>query len=359
MAVTQQMQGVSEAVSAQEARTYRPPDTQLVHTVLSNLSTQIVQLTPRAGAFAETCLRTLVLLQARLSCAGAEAVEKHDELVVTPRCRSVPEPDEEPALVKQAGAKLRSHSAHAGKRLHRELPHRWSPQQLQACESILIDLEHCRMEMEDHRSSLAWPSLASPLLSSPLLRSPSLVSSTERPKSLPPQVIAEPPSPREMPAPGRLTLLRAGTARHSPAHPAPAKHGKETIVRRSKSAAVARHKRSSGRARKSSSEEEAARALQKARALLSDMLTQCADDDNSNGDGNCSITEALQEVQQQSARRHSSVPRHCMSPTNVAGHCLVSSSPGRCDASALQPLNGSMLGFYLEQTEGHTSQSPS
>jgi len=343
MAMFQKTQGVTEAVSAQEAQAYNPPDTQLVHTVLSNLSRQIVQLTPRAGAFAENCLRTLVLLQARLSCGGTEAVEKHDELVVTPRAfrgRSVQEPDEEPSLSKQASAKWRSQSA--AKRLHTELPHRWSPQQLKACESILVDLERCRMEMEDHRSCLA--SSSSPI---------------QRPRSLPPEVVARPPSPREMPAPGRLTLLRAGTARHSPAHPAPAKHGKETIVRRSKSAAVARHKRSSGRTRRTSSEAEAARALEKARALLSDMLTQCADDDSIHGKGNCSITEAMREVQQQSSRRHSSVPRHCVSPTNAAGHCLVSSSPGYCDAGALQPLNDCMLGVYLGQSEGRTSQRPS
>merc|ERR1712071_480544 len=99
----------------------------------------------------------------------------------------------EPALSKQAHAR-RSHSAHAGKRLHRELPHLWSPQQLQACESILVDLERCRMEMEDHRSCLTWPSVTSPLLSSPLLGSPSLASPMERPRSLPPQVVAMPPS---------------------------------------------------------------------------------------------------------------------------------------------------------------------
>jgi len=359
MAMFQKTQGVTEAVSAQEAQAYNPPDTQLVHTVLSNLSRQIVQLTPRAGAFAENCLRTLVLLQARLSCGGTEAVEKHDELVVTPRAfrgRSVQEPDEEPSLSKQASAKWRSQSA--AKRLHTELPHRWSPQQLKACESILVDLERCRMEMEDHRSCLTWSSLSSPLCSLPVLSLPVLALPTERPRSLPPHAVAEPPSPREMPAPGRLTLPRNGTARHSPEYPAPAKRCKDTVAR-SKSAAVARHKRSSGRTRRTSSEAEAARALEKARALLSDMLTQCADDDSIHGKGNCSITEAMREVQQQSSRRHSSVPRHCVSPTNAAGHCLVSSSPGYCDAGALQPLNDCMLGVYLGQSEGRTSQRPS
>jgi len=332
----QKMQGDNQADSVEESHADRARDTQLVHTVLSNLTTQIVQLTPRAGVFAEQCLRPLILLQARLSC-GTDTVEKHDELVVTPtalRGRSVQEPDEEPALLKQANAKRRSHSAHAGRRLHREL-NWWSPQQLEACETILVDLERCRMEMEDHRSCLA--SSSSPI---------------QRPRSLPPEVVARPPSPREMPAPGRLTLPRTGTARHSPEDLAPANHCKETVAR-SKSTALPRHKRSSGRARRTSSE-EAACALEKARALLSDMLTQSAENNSSCGDVSCSITEGMQEVQKQSARRHSSVPQRCISPTDATGHCFVSANSGRCDAGASQPLHSSMLGFNLEQAEGQT-----
>uniref|UniRef100_A0A7S4RIG9 Uncharacterized protein n=1 Tax=Alexandrium monilatum TaxID=311494 RepID=A0A7S4RIG9_9DINO len=360
-----------------------------MESVLSDLQAQLVQVT--SGASVEQIYRPLLELYARLTAStgctlgapATAAAERLSEIVVaqvSSPAVSVDEPDMEPAILPEAAlppsrALARGRSSSPRSRLDSgcygpaPVVEAAKPTELHPQEGLLVELERCRMRLEDRRipDALDLPSPGSGGHSPPRPSQPApperLTSRAEefpelalagrspspgRCQSVPPQPEAtQPPSPRELPPPTALRLGRLSRSTPPCREQLPKKCPGEPqqvfgacspgVLRRK--LGMARATRKSRRSGRLDAVPEAA-AMQEAQVLLAEMLRHC-------GTSSCSRPRAEPPAGRPPRPREHGV---CQA-LGVPGRSGELTAPEKdCPAvpqerAKLKPLNGSMPWF--------------